>query len=43
MKAETMETRLKTIKEEFETKQAESTSALQNMDIERHIFEPNSS
>ena len=35
MKAETMETRLQSIKEEFETKQAEHTTALQNMDIER--------
>jgi len=35
MKAETVETRLQSLKEELEAKQAEHTAALQNMDTER--------
>ena len=39
MKAETVEARLQSIKEELDAKQAEHTTALQNMDIERYLIE----
>jgi len=39
MKAETVEARLQSIKEELDAKQAEHTTALQNMDIERYYIE----